>query len=63
LFGWVFAAFQMGHSIGAFLTGYAIDQNILKVVLTGYMVGLIVVCILFLLLGPYTKFAVANNTE
>ncbi len=57
LFGWIFAAFQMGHSLGAYLTGYAIDQEHLPVLLNGYMVGLIVVCALLLMLGPYTDFS------
>ena len=57
LFGWVFAAFQLGHSLGAYLTGYAIDNEIVSLLLSGYMVGLIVVCALLLMLGPYTRFA------
>jgi predicted MFS family arabinose efflux permease len=56
LFGWLFAAFQLGHSLGAYLTGYAIDQEILSTLLTGYMIGLIFVCALLLMLGPYTNF-------
>jgi len=56
LFGWLFAAFQLGHSLGAYLTGYAIDQETLSILLTGYMVGLIFVCAMLLMLGPYTDF-------
>jgi hypothetical protein len=56
LFGWLFAAFQLGHSLGAYLTGYAIDQDTLSILLTGYMVGLIFVCAMLLMLGPYTDF-------
>jgi len=64
LFGWIFAAFQLGHSLGSYLTGYAIDQEQLLVLLGGYMLGLVVVCVLFLMLGPYTDFSrVAVNTS
>ena len=57
LFGWIFASFQLGQSLGAYLTGYAIDNESLSLLLTTYMGGLIFACICFLMLGPYTDFA------
>ena len=57
LFGWIFASFQLGQSLGAYLTGYALDNELLSQLLTVYMGGLIFACICFLMLGPYTNFA------
>ena len=57
LFGWIFAAFQLGQSLGAYLTGYALDNGSISLLLTVYMGGLVFACICFLLLGPYTEFA------
>jgi MFS family permease len=56
LFGWIFASFQIGQSLGAYLTGYAIDNENLSTLLTVYTGGIIFACGCFLLLGPYTDF-------
>jgi MFS family permease len=57
VFGWIFASFQIGQSLGAYLTGYAVDNEHVPILLTTYMGGIIFSCACFLLLGPYTDFA------
>ena len=61
LFGWIFASFQIGQSLGAYLTGYAIDSEQLSMLLTVYTGGIIFACVCFLLLGPYTSFAINDS--